>query len=438
MQLTDLGFLFLLLPVAAAAYYCVPNRRKPLALLTVSAFFLLLIDRRTLLLLLLTLLPDCALLHRDVLRAERPRLLDLCIAQHAAVILIFGLLLPQFGLPSMTGLSVLSLSAVGMLVDIRRGGAAPSPADYAAAVLFFGRIPLGPAGYGERVLRSLQAPRPSLSGIGRGVMLLISGVAKQVAISGEFIALFRTLSHLDPNQIALATSWLYALCCVLGLYFVLSGFSDIAQGLGLIFSIDLPRTVYYPLQALGLREYVYRLNMPLEDFLRRMFLPGARREQSCAGASLVSMVSTLLLGLLIDPTGGFLPWSLALCALLLLDGLVFCRIPVLLPPLGRVITFLLTLPAYLLLLPVGLGQRLEMFGAMFGIGGPELFNSTTLYLLRSNIVLMLIGLLFSSSLFDRLGRLTERRFPRLWWLASSAGHLALLVVATSFLLWNVR
>ena len=121
MQLTDLGFLFLLLPVAAAAYYCVPNRGKPLALLTVSAFFLLLIDRRTLLLLLLTLLPDCALLHRDALRAERPRLLDLCIAQHAAVILIFGLLLPQFGLPSMTGLSVLSLSAVGMLVDIRRG-----------------------------------------------------------------------------------------------------------------------------------------------------------------------------------------------------------------------------------------------------------------------------------------------------------------------------
>ena len=70
--------------------------------------------------------------------------------------------------------------------------------------------------------------------------------------------------------------------------------------------------------------------------------------------------------------------------------------------------------------------------------GPELFNSTTLYLLRSNIVLLLIGLLFSSSLFDRLGRLTERQFPRLWWLASSAGHLALLVVATSFLLWNVR
>ena len=75
---------------------------------------------------------------------------------------------------------------------------------------------------------------------------------------------------------------------------------------------------------------------------------------------------------------------------------------------------------------------------MFGIGGPELFNSTTLYLLRSNIVLLLIGLLFSSSLFDRLGRLTERQFPRLWWLASSAGHLALLVEATSFLLWNVR
>ena len=47
MLLTNLGFLFLLLPVSAAAYCFVPSRKKPLALLLLSAFFLLLIDRYT-------------------------------------------------------------------------------------------------------------------------------------------------------------------------------------------------------------------------------------------------------------------------------------------------------------------------------------------------------------------------------------------------------
>ncbi len=439
MQLTDLGFLFLLLPVSVAVYYCVPNRKKPLALLIISVFFLFLIDRRSFVVVGSSVLLDCLVLNGKKAETSAFGLLDFCIAKHAVLLILFGLLLPLLGgITPMVGTVILSLSAIDLLVDIRRGMPVPSGVDYAAAVLFFGRIPFGPAGQGKQLLSMLRSPVSSLSGIGRGTMLLISGVAKQVILSGEFIALFRTLSHLSSDRMALATGWLYALCCALGLYFVASGFSDIAQGLGLIFSLSLPRTVYYPLQAPRLREYLYRFNMPLEDTLYHLFLPQLRREAPGLKPFLVSALMPLLLGFFFDPSGSFLPWGLLLSGLLLLDGALLRHLPVVSPLLARVVTFLLTLPAYLLLLPVGLEQRFTLLGTMFGIGGPQLVNQTTFYLLRSNLALLLIGILFCSSLFDRLGRLTERQFPQLWWIASAAGHLALLVIATSFLLWNVR
>ena len=38
-----------------------------------------------------------------------------------------------------------------------------------------------------------------------------------------------------------------------------------------VFSLELPRMLYYPFQASSLREYIYRLNFPLEDTVGRMF-----------------------------------------------------------------------------------------------------------------------------------------------------------------------
>lgn len=438
MLLTNLGFLFLLLPVSAAAYCCVPGRRKPLALLLLSAFFLLLIDRYTLLVLCITLLPDCAALSRGRLHTGNSRLVSLCIAQHAAALLLFGLILPPLGLPGMAGLVIFSLAAIDLLVAIRRGMMPPSPVDFAAAVLFFGRCPYGPCGFGGRILTALKKLRPSLAGAGHGAMLLIAGAAKQVILSEEFFALFRTLSHQPPDQIALATCWIYALCGAFGLYFLLSGFSDIAQGLGLIFGLPIPRTVYYPLQAASLRDYCHRFNMPLEDTLYRLLPYRVRQRLPGRRTVVISVASLLLLGWLIAPGAAALAWSLALSALLLLDALILRRLPVLSVLLSRVLIFLLALPSYLLLLETGLAQRFELIGLMFGAGSPELVNSTTFYLLRSNLVLLAIGLLFSSSLFDRLGRMTRQQLPSLWWIGSGAGHLILLAVTTSFLLWNVR
>ncbi len=443
MQFIDLGFLFLLLPVSAAVYYCVPNRYKPAVLLSLSVCFYYLMQPGFIWL-PLTVLPDCLLLaHMNHSAPESPKnllLARLCVLKNIIVMLVFGVLGPvtqQTAAP--VGAMVISLALIDLLVLQHRGAAKfPSPVKTACGTLFFARFNYGPVGPAQGLIAQLDAPAPSLSRIAKGIMLLITGVAKQVVLSEQFFALLKTISRLPPERFSAALSWLCALCSALGLYFSLSAFSNIARGIGDIFSLKLPRMLYYPFQARSIREYVYRLNMPLEDTVFRLVFPNNDRTVNDGRSYLISFFMPLLLGLWLSPSGGFLLWGGYLACLVLLDWLVLRHIPVPLGFVARITTFVITLPAYVLMLPTTLGNRFAMITAMLGLGGTPLLNDAVIYLFSSNFILIVVGVLACSNVFDLLGRATEQQFPRLWWVGSSLAHLALLVVATSFLLWNVR
>ncbi len=443
MQFIDLGFLFLLLPMSAAVYYCVPNRHKPAVLLALSVGFYYLMQPDAIWL-PLTVLPDCLLLaHMSRSAPESPKntlLVRLCVIKNLVVMLLFGILAPmmqQAAVPA--GVMVISLSLIDLLVLQHRGVARfPSPVKTAGSTLFFARFNYGPVGAAQELVAQLDAPAPSLSRISKGIMLLIEGVAKQVILSEQFFALLKTISRLPPERFSIALSWLCALCSALGLYFSLSAFSNIARGIGNIFSLKLPRMLYYPFQARSIREYVYRLNMPLEDTIFGLVFPNRDRRANDGRAYLISFFMPLTLGLWLSPSGGFLLWGGYLSCLVLLDWLMLRHLPVPLGFAARIVTFVITLPSYVLMLPTTLGNRFAMIAAMLGLGSAPLFNDAVIYLFSSNFILIFLGVLACSNVFDLLGRATEQQFPRLWWVGSSFAHLALLVVATSFLLWNVR
>lgn len=443
MQFIDLGFLFLLLPMSAAVYYCVPPKYKPAVLLGISACFYYLMEPNYIWM-LFTVIPDCLLLSHMSQSASKSPLdgtfFRLCVIKNIVVMLIFGLINPflqQRAVP--IGILVISLSLLEMLVLQNRSATEfASPVKTASSVLFFARFFYGPVGATRDLITQLESPSPSLSRITKGIMLLITGVAKRVVLSEQFFALLKTISRLPPEQFSVSLSWLCALCSALGFYFWLSAFSDIARGIGLVFSFKLPRMLYYPFQARSIREYIYRLNMPLEDIIFRIVFPGSNRNSNDARAYLVSFFMPVFLGLWLSPSGSFLLWGGYLSCLVLLDWLLLRHIP---SPLGiaaRLITFLITLPAYVLMLPTKLGNYFAIISMMMGFGGAPLINDAVIYLFSSNFVLIIIGVLACSNIFDLLGRATEQQFPRFWWVGTSLAHLALLVVATSFLLWNVR
>ncbi len=441
MRFTDLGFCVILLPVTAAFYHCIPKKLKPAALFMISVLFFALAEPRYIWL-LAALIPDFIFTGKvSCLDAERRQILcRLIVIKNFVIMLIFGVMLPMLGRSAAPfGAMLLCVTSIDYTVSRSREGLRPCTFfQSAAAVTFLGRMQYGPAGGVRSLVSQLQKPESSVSSMARGIMYIISGVAKRVILSEQLFALFKTIAHTSPEEYSTALSWLCALCGGMGFYFTLSAYSDIARGIACLFSLTLPRTVYFPFQAHSLREYIYRLNMPLEDIFYRLLIPGQKREQASQVNFLISFMMPLTISLFFYPSGGFLLWALYMSGLVVLDGLLLRHIPVPVIFFARIVTFLITLPSYILLLPASLTDRLMMMLSLIPTKSGILINNSALYLMTSNSALLMISAFFCTGIIDSLSHATQKQFPQFWWTVSTAMHTLLLILTMSFLMWNVR
>lgn len=441
MVFTDLGFLFLLMPMSAVLYYCFSKKLKPMVLFCISALFLYLIEPSSIWLFAL-MLPDFFAVSRyeSIPKERAATLFRVLILKNIIIMLYWGIGAPMLNRSTAPrAIMVICLSSIELMVYRKRGDIKSCGFfEAAGSVSFFGKLFYGPVNTAQGLIRQISSAKPSVSMMARGIMMIICGVSKRVILAEQFFALFKTIARMPVEQYSMLLGWICALCGALGLYFTLSGFSDIAAGLGAIFSLKLPRMLYYPFQAENLREYIYRINISLEDSIGRLMFTSTRREDYSSQGYLVSFMMPLMLGMWISPSGGFLLWSIYLCGLVALDWLLLRRLPAPIKALSCAATFVITLPSYVLLLATSLSNRANMLAAMIGFGGFPIINDEAIYLISSNFLLFAIGIPACSSAFDILSRATEKQFPQFWWIASCALHLALMALSTSFLLWNVR
>ena len=442
LELTDLRFAGFLLPAAAVVLAFFPRRLKAGGLLLLSCAMVGLMQPSALPLLLGSLAFDVVCAFAGSRWKDSPIynfLYQAAMVKSILLVTLFVVVLPfrNQTAPAL-GLAVVCLFSVCTLLEQRRGRLEiESSVDFASGALFFGALHLGPVTPPARILSQLSSVKFCFSGAVIGLMRFVLGLFKRVVLAEQLMALFKTLSRLEQGGVTLASSWLTALCGGMALYFTLSSYGDIAVGLGGIFGLDLPNLTYFPFQAKNPREYIYRLNMPLEEALGRLFAPNFDRESDSFVALFVSILAPVALGLMLRPSFDFLFWSLWL-SMMAAAGWALRSIGLGFPTAGkRLLTFFVCLPSYVFLMPIPFMKKAELLPAMIGIN-VSLWNDTIAYLVLSNLVLLVISLVLCTSMVETLGRLTFRQFPRLWWVAAPVGYLALLVVTSSFLLWNAR
>ena len=178
--------------------------------------------------------------------------------------------------------------------------------------------------------------------------------------------------------------------------------------------------------------------MPMEDTLHRLLLPNTVRDVNSTANYLVSSVMPAIIAVLLLPSGNSLLWASYLSILVFIDWLLLRHIPVLLVFPARIITFLITLPAYILLLPAELSNRLYLMASLLPSGNFPLINDDAIYLFTTNAPLLFVSIICCISAVNALDRLVEKQFPQLWWITSTVSHAVLFVLTISFLLWNVR
>ena len=342
------------------------------------------------------------------------------------------------GMATPLGLSVCTLLGTGYAVDIYNGEALYEHnwGKFLLAHTLFMKLPAGPL-VRYRTLREQFLPKKAdFARMSEPIALFIQGVAKQAILGSPIRQLYDTLSSFSRADHSVFSLWLMPLCAAMSLYFTLSGYCDMARGLGGMFGISLPRNFYYPYQSRSITDFVGRFNISVTDYLKTyIYHPLGEDSGGFASSALNIGVVTLLWGIWFGFRINYLLWGAFFVLLILLERSVWGKILIKLPVFFlRLYTFALVLLSFVIFNGRSVGQSLFFFQGMLGLGGLPMATSPILYLLSQYAPYLVLAVLFSTSLPHSLKGALRKKSPAA---ASAVGMVfygGLLFLSTGFLL----
>ncbi|HEY6777500.1 MAG TPA: MBOAT family protein [Thermoleophilaceae bacterium] len=223
-----------------------------------------------------------------------------------------GMPLPLLTLALPIGLSFITFQAISYVVDVKRGLIPPaSPLDFALYLSFFPHVVAGPIVRAREFIPQLATPRnPKNVAVGAGVVLIVLGLIKKVAIA-DYLArtvvgpVFGVPEAYDAPDVALA-AYAYAA----QIYCDFSGYTDIAIGVALLMGFVFPQNFNSPYRATSFRDFWRRWHMTLSRFLRDfLYIPLGGNRRGKLRTALNLMITMTLGGLWHGAAWGFVLWG---------------------------------------------------------------------------------------------------------------------------------
>ena len=438
MPFASLTFLFLFLPICLILCYLVPLRVKNGVLLGLSLFFCLWGQSPLALLPLLAgtaasygagLLLDRwkgiqrTLLFWGTIAAEA---LLLAICRYSGMFFSGADWLPPLGI------AVATLHHISYLTDVYRGSCRPqfSIAAYGTYALMFPKLLSGPITRYERTAKELEHRFFRGEQVTDGILRFTTGLAKKVLLADNIGALWRQVS-LIPRP-GLLPAWLGLLAFGLALYYNLSGYADMAIGLGRMLGFTLPENFAHPFSATSIRDFCRRWQMSLLSWIRCYLLdPLQHGPASRWRTAFYALLIWMLVGIWYGGEWHYLLWGaytgLLLAGETLVWGKLWTKFPLFL---RRLLTLALTAGGWIFLAAGNLGDILSLIKELVGRHGFGLQSG--IRLLSSYGIMLLMGIIGAGSLPGRLIKQLQKKPRLLSWLTPGF-VLILLVLSTAYL-----
>lgn len=442
MQLASLTFLYLFLPGSLILYFLFPKRLRFYALLGISLLFYFLADPTHLPLILGSVLFDY-LMGRWMERFEtkngkRKAIMLTMVAKNLLLLIGISSYCQLKGQTAPLGLPVFTLLGLGYGVDIYNGEALyeHNLGHFLLSHLLFMKLPVGPLIRYRSIKEQLVPKKMDLVSMGEGAVLLIQGVAKQVVIGIPMQQMYAALSDFSRWEHSVLSLWLMPLCAAMSLYFTLSGYCDMARGLGRLFGLDLPRNFYYPYQSRSITDFVGRFHISVTDYLKAyLYRPLGEDSGGTISATLNIGLVTLLWSIWFGFRINYLLWGGYLLLFILLERKVWGRFMPKIPAFFlRIYTFGLVLLSFVIFNGHSIGQSLFFFGGMLGLGGLSLTTSPALYLASQYGPYLILAVVFCTSLPHSIKILTRKKNPIFASISTVLGYGFLLLLVTGLML----
>lgn len=201
------------------------------------------------------------------------------------------------------GLSFIAFQAISYVIDVYRGEIPPaaSPVDFALFVAFFPHLLAGPIMRANKLIPAFHnvGDRPDRLQLAEGGELILVGLFKKIALADPIIALV-TRQATDLGHVGSATMWLLWLTGLIGAYFDITGYIDIARGSAMLLGITLqPNSIQPLLRSTNLADFWRRWQVTVMMWFRDyVYLPfRGKTRPSEARELLALLLSFVALGL---------------------------------------------------------------------------------------------------------------------------------------------
>lgn len=434
MVFSSMTFLFAFLPVAVLVYMLSPKQMKNAILLIASLFFYVWGEPRNILLMLLSIVVNYVfgrIIEADRASQSKMRVWNLgfAVAWNVLMLGIFkyvsGIsqtlhamlpsLIPVAKIALPIGISFYTFQAISYLVDVYRGTtrAQNNLVNFALYIAMFPQLIAGPIVRYEDVEQQIRSRRVTLAGFGVGCEFFIRGMVKKVLFANLLGQIFVRIQALNNMQSSVVTAWIGAILYTLQIYYDFSGYSDMAIGLGRMFGFRFPQNFNYPYIAASITDFWRRWHMTLGTWFREyVYIPLGGNHVTTAKHIRNLLIVWGLTGVWHGAGINFLLWGLYYGVLLIIEKYLIGGFLNKHKVIGHAFTLIAVVIGWMLFANTSFASLGQYFGMMFGIGGVSFFNATAGYFLRTSIVLLVLGVLFSTPIMHQLGEQIFVRYPK--------------------------
>lgn len=181
-----------------------------------------------------------------------------------------GKSLPLLHIPLPIGISFFTFQLIAYVVDCYRGEAKEySFLNYLMFITFFPQLIVGPIIHHKDVVPQYENPenaKLNYENIAAGIFIFSMGCAKKILLADP-LTNWSEPAFSNVWQLTMIDSWFASVSYTISYYFDLSGYADMAIGLGLMFNVLIPINFSSPYKARNFADYWRKWHITLSRFL---------------------------------------------------------------------------------------------------------------------------------------------------------------------------
>lgn len=423
MLFSSIVFLFTFLPIILILYYLVPRPMKNVILLFGSLLFYAWGEPVYIFLMIFSILfnyicgLDIARNLKDPAAAKRSLIftvaVNLCILgffKYEGFVLdslsaVLPVDIPYRAMALPIGISFYTFQILSYIIDVYRGHVKVQTnlLDFALYVTMFPQLIAGPIVQYADVDRQLHVRKESWGKFGEGSMFFIRGLAKKVLLANTIGMVYTEVAALAPGKVSVLSAWIGCISYAFQIYFDFSGYSDMAIGLGKMFGFEFLKNFDYPNISQSITEFWRRWHISLGSWFREyVYIPLGGNRVPVIKHLRNLLIVWFLTGLWHGAAWNFVAWGLYYGLILILEKYFLSRVLERLPAVIRhIYSLVLVLIGWVFFFSPTLGGAVDYIQLMFGVGANGLVDSEGLYLLTTNLLLLILLVIGSTPIVHR-------------------------------------